>query len=139
MKNLEEENIGADWHLEDRDDSDLYFSPVKGNVIFSSAIDGWAFRYISNLGVWVDFLRNFLRTEQFAEIYASKIGVKVHALAKVLWGNYYFDPKTKRAIGPKGLKGRNLRPFFVQFILENIWAVYDAVFKFVNWFYYFAL
>ncbi|KAJ3218680.1 Cytoplasmic GTPase/eEF2-like protein (ribosomal biogenesis) [Dinochytrium kinnereticum] len=102
----------ADWVLEDRDDSHIYFSPEAGNVIFSSAIDGWAFRI-----------------DQFASIYAAKMKVKESVLRKVLWGDFYFDPKTKRAIGPQGLKGRNLKPFFVQFILENIWAVYEAVYN----------
>jgi ribosome assembly protein 1 len=34
-----------DWSsgLDDADDSDLYFSPDSGNVIFASAVDGWAF------------------------------------------------------------------------------------------------
>ncbi|KAJ3347471.1 Cytoplasmic GTPase/eEF2-like protein (ribosomal biogenesis) [Entophlyctis luteolus] len=101
-----------DWILEDRDDEHLYFSPEKGNVVFASAIDGWAFQI-----------------DHFAALYASKLGVKESALMKVLWGDYYFDPKTKRAVGPKGLKGRALKPFFVQFILENLWSVYDAVEK----------
>lgn len=37
-----------DWSagLEESDDSDLYFSPDRGNVVFASAIDGWGFRYI---------------------------------------------------------------------------------------------
>lgn len=36
-----------DWSagLEETDDSDLYFSPDRGNVVFASAIDGWGFRY----------------------------------------------------------------------------------------------
>lgn len=38
------ENKLYDWSIEDRDDSDIYFDPSRGNVIFSSAIDGWAFR-----------------------------------------------------------------------------------------------
>lgn len=35
-----------DWSdgLQDTDDSSLYFSPEHGNVIFSSALDGWGFR-----------------------------------------------------------------------------------------------
>lgn len=35
-----------DWSdgLEDTDDSLLYFSPDQGNVVFSSALDGWGFR-----------------------------------------------------------------------------------------------
>ncbi|KAJ3116862.1 Cytoplasmic GTPase/eEF2-like protein (ribosomal biogenesis) [Physocladia obscura] len=99
-----------EWILEDRDDEHLYFSPEKGNVVFASAIDGWAFRI-----------------DHFAALYTSKLGVKESSLKKVLWGDFYLDPKTKRAIGPKGLKGRLLKPFFVQFILDNLWAVYDAV------------
>jgi ribosome assembly protein 1 len=34
-----------DWSLEDRDDADIYFAPERGNVVFASAVDGWAFRY----------------------------------------------------------------------------------------------
>lgn len=33
-----------DWSMEERDDSDIYFDPARGNVVFASAIDGWAFR-----------------------------------------------------------------------------------------------
>src|ERR1700722_8043166 len=36
-------------------------------------------------------------------------------------------PNQKKVIGRKHLRGRELKPLFVQFILENIWAVYDAV------------
>jgi ribosome assembly protein 1 len=67
------------------------------------------------------------RIQQFAVIYAKKLGVKDGVLQKCLWGNYYFDPKTKRVIQQKHLKGRSLKPMFVQFVLDNIWAVYDSV------------
>lgn len=99
-----------DWNLEEQDDEDIYFSPEKGNVIFSSAIDGWAFR-----------LHNF------AGIYARKLGVKESAFLKCLWGDYYFDPKTKKVLLPKQVKNRSLKPMFVQFVLDNIWAVYESV------------
>lgn len=50
-KNTEEEeefdaNKVYDWSVEDRDDSDIYFDPARGNVIFASAVDGWAFRLV---------------------------------------------------------------------------------------------
>ena len=37
-----------DWSsgLEETDDSLLYFSPDLGNVVFTSAIDGWGFRLV---------------------------------------------------------------------------------------------
>lgn len=114
-KNTEEEeefdaNKVYDWSVEDRDDSDIYFDPARGNVIFASAVDGWAFR-----------------VQQFASLYAKKLGFKEEVLQKCLWGNYYFDPKAKRVILPKHLKGRNMKPMFVQFVLDNIWAVYGSV------------
>jgi ribosome assembly protein 1 len=34
-----------DWSspLDEVDDSDLYFTPDSGNVLFASAVDGWGF------------------------------------------------------------------------------------------------
>jgi ribosome assembly protein 1 len=110
-----------DWVLEEKDDSNLYFSPETGNVIFASAMDGWAFR-----------------VHEFSSIYSKKLGIKHSLLRKVLWGEYYLDPKSKRIVGPKGLKGRNLKPVFVQFVLENIWSIYSAVFE-TRYFEIFAL
>ncbi|KAG7088583.1 hypothetical protein E1B28_012560 [Marasmius oreades] len=96
--------------FQERDDEDIYFAPERGNVVFASAIDGWGFR----IG-------------KFAQLYAAKLGVKEGNLRRVLWGDFYLDPKTKRVISYKHLRGRALKPLFVQFVLENIWAVYDAV------------
>lgn len=38
-----------DWStgLQDADDSQLYFSPERGNVVFGSAVDGWGFGYVT--------------------------------------------------------------------------------------------
>ena len=95
--------------FEERDDEDLYFAPEKHNVIFSSATDGWAFT-----------------VRQFAHLYEKKLGLKSSVLEKVLWGDFYLEPKTKRVLGSKHLKGRALKPMFVQLVLDNIWAVYEA-------------
>lgn len=95
--------------FEERDDEDLYFDPVRNNVIFASAIDGWAFT-----------------VSQFAGIYEKKLGIKRSILKQVLWGEFYLDPKTKKVLGQKHLKGRNLKPIFVQLVLEPLWTVYEA-------------
>lgn len=95
--------------FEEKDDEDLYFAPENNNVIFSSAVDGWAFT-----------------VRQFASLYEKKLGIKRSILEKVLWGDYYLDPRTKRVLSSKHLKGRPLKPMFVQLVLENIWAVYEA-------------
>jgi ribosome assembly protein 1 len=94
----------------DKDDEHIYFAPERGNIVFASAIDGWGFR-----------------TSKFAQLYAAKLGMRETNLQRVVWGDYFFDPKTKKVIGLKHLRGRTLRPLFVQFVLDNIWAVYDAV------------
>lgn len=97
---------------EEKEDEDLYFAPERGNVIFASAIDGWGFR----LG-------------KFAQLYAAKLGIQEMKLRRVLWGDYYLDPKTKKVLGRnKALAtGRPLKPLFVQFVLDNIWKVYQTV------------
>ncbi|PNJ21368.1 LOW QUALITY PROTEIN: EFL1 isoform 2 [Pongo abelii] len=101
-----------DWStgLEDTDDSHLYFSPEQGNVVFTSAIDGWGF------GI-----------EPFARIYSQKIGIKKEVLMKTLWGDYYINMKAKKIM--KGDQAKGKKPLFVQLILENIWSLYDAVLK----------
>ncbi|XP_031524286.1 elongation factor-like GTPase 1 isoform X2 [Papio anubis] len=101
-----------DWStgLEDTDDSQLYFSPEQGNVVFTSAIDGWGF------GI-----------EHFARIYSQKIGIKKEVLMKTLWGDYCINMKAKKIM--KGDQAKGKKPLFVQLILENIWSLYDAVLK----------
>ena len=96
-------------HFEEKDDEGIYFAPEKNNVIFCSAIDGWAFT-----------------VRQFASLYEKKLSIKRGLLEKVLWGNFYLDPKTKKVLGPKHKKGRALKPVFVQLVLEPVWTVYQA-------------
>ena len=61
----------------------------------------------------------------FADIYAKRLGVRADVLRKTLWGDFYLNAKTKRIY--KGAQARGKKPLFVQFVLENLWAVYDAV------------
>ena len=69
--------------MEDDDPQDT-FVPESGNVLFASAVDGWAFGLAS-----------------FAAIYAQKLGASRPALQKTLWGDYYYNPKTRRVLGRK--------------------------------------
>ncbi|XP_012216132.1 elongation factor-like GTPase 1 [Linepithema humile] len=100
----------ADWQsvLEEIDDSNLYFSPEQGNVLFTSAIDGWGF------GI-----------KEFAKIYSNKLGFSEKVLRKTLWGDFYINNKTKRIM--KGAQEKAKKPLFVQLILENIWVLYETI------------
>ncbi|XP_046400557.1 elongation factor-like GTPase 1 isoform X2 [Ischnura elegans] len=99
-----------DWSsgLEDVDDSNLYFSPDQGNVIFASAVDGWGFE-----------------VKHFAKIFSKKMNMDESLLEKTLWGDYYFNSKTKQIT--KGAQLKAKKPLFVQLILESLWSLYDTV------------
>ena len=107
-ENVEEEFFDWTTGLEEADDSDLYFAPDRGNVIFASAIDGWAFGL-----------------SDFAKLFSKKLGFNERVLNKTLWGDYYINMKAKKIMRWAQSKGK--KPLFVQMILENIWAVYDCV------------
>ncbi|XP_056269613.1 elongation factor-like GTPase 1 isoform X2 [Pseudoliparis swirei] len=94
--------------LEEADDSQLYFSPDQGNVVFASATDGWGFSI-----------------QQFAQIYSQKMGIKTEVLLKTLWGDFYLNAKAKKIM--KGAQAKGKKPLFVQLVLDNIWSLYDAV------------
>eukprot|EP00798_Chlamydomonas_sp_ICE-L_P013599 gene13599-19472_t len=96
-------------HAADIEEEDVFQPNNLCNVAFGSAYDGWAFRL-----------------DQFADMYAEKLGCKPEALTRTLWGDFAFAPKDKRviAIGKKG--PTNLKPMFVQFALEPIWKAYSV-------------
>ena len=94
--------------LDEADDSDLYFAPEQGNVVFASAADGWGFSVVD-----------------FARMFASKLGVDQKALESSLWGDFYFNSKDKSIL--PGSQAKAKKPLFVQIVLENLWAVYEAV------------
>ncbi|KAK7194515.1 elongation factor 2-like protein [Novymonas esmeraldas] len=95
-----------DLDMERADPSDdVWFDPAKGNVLFCSCYDGWA--------VGIDF---------FAQLYKDK--VPLDNLAEALWGESYFDPKTKTVSSQPKRAGQ--LPLGVQLVLEPIWQLYDA-------------
>ncbi|KAF3991308.1 hypothetical protein FT663_02809 [Candidozyma haemuli var. vulneris] len=102
---------GAEGEYVERSDSDLYFSPESNNVIFASAVDGWAFSI-----------------NTFARIYSAKLGFSHAVLSKTLWGDFYLDMKNKKIIPGNKLKSSqaSLKPLFVSLVLEQIWNIYDA-------------
>ncbi|XP_033751103.1 elongation factor-like GTPase 1 isoform X2 [Pecten maximus] len=108
----EESKAGShDWTIQADDEEEernIFFSPTQGNVVFASAYDGWGFTI-----------------NHFADMFSKKLGIKKEVLQKTLWGDFYLNSKTKRIM--KGAQSKVKKPLFVQFILENIWAVYESV------------
>ncbi|KAL4448964.1 hypothetical protein ABPG77_007681 [Micractinium sp. CCAP 211/92] len=94
---------------QEEEEEEQAFSPERGNVAFGSAYDGWAFRI-----------------DQFAEMYAAKLGCKAAALQRTLWGDFAYQPKTKRIVRIRGELAGRAKPLFVQLALEPIWKAYSA-------------
>jgi elongation factor 2 len=85
----------------------IMVDPSIGNVGFGSGLHGWAFSL-----------------KQFAEMYADKFGVQVEKLMKNLWGDRFFNPKTKKWSSQQDAESKR---GFVQFVLEPIFKVFDCV------------
>ena len=100
--------IDLDQLIEERE-NEAYFNPTKGNVVFSSALDCWAFTLSS-----------------FSDILHKKIGFKKEVIEKLLWGDYYFNHKTKKVFTEK--IHENSKPMFVEFVLDNIYKLYNLIY-----------
>ncbi|XP_011809282.1 PREDICTED: elongation factor Tu GTP-binding domain-containing protein 1-like [Colobus angolensis palliatus] len=98
---------------------------IQGITMKSSAV---SLHYATDHG-GNRFLCGLMRVkiEHFARIYSQKIGIKKEVLMKTLWGDYYINMKAKKIM--KGDQAKGKKPLFVQFILENIWSLYDTVLK----------
>merc|ERR1712088_1257637 len=79
----------------------------NASVGFGSGLHGWAFTL-----------------KQFSEMYASKFGVDVDKLMKKLWGENFFNAKTKK--WAKSKADDNVRSFNM-YILDPIYKVFDAI------------
>jgi len=82
----------------------------NGSVGFGSGLHGWAFTL-----------------KQFAEMYASKFGVDIDKMMKKLWGENFFNAKTKK--WSKSKDADNKRSF-VMYVLDPIYMVFDAIMNF---------
>jgi len=96
---------GAD---EDAPMGDIQVHPSRGTVGFGSGLHSWAFSL-----------------KQFADMYASKFNTDTQKLMKRLWGDNFYHGKEKKwkKSAEKGAPKRA----FVQFILDPIYKVFDAI------------
>jgi len=92
---------------------DVQVYPEKGTVGFGSGLHRWGFTLT-----------------KFAEMYAAKFGVSKDRMIQKLWGDNYYDPKSKKwKKNGLGDDGTHLRRAFVQFILDPIYKLFDSIKK----------
>jgi elongation factor 2 len=82
----------------------------KGTVGFGSGLHGWAFTL-----------------KQFAEMYAAKFGIHTEKMMNRLWGNQFFNPKTKKW---RKTEAEGFQRGFNMFVLDPIYKVFDSVMNF---------
>merc|ERR1712133_313025 len=82
----------------------------NGSVGFGSGLHGWAFTL-----------------KQFAEMYAAKFGVDTDKMMKKLWGETFFNPKTKKWSKEKADDNKRS---FCMYVLDPIYMVFDAIMNF---------
>merc|ERR1719259_131761 len=82
----------------------------NGSVGFGSGLHGWAFTL-----------------KQFSEMYAKKFNVPVAKLMDKLWGESYFNPKTKKWAKTKDDDNKRA---FNMYILDPIYKVFDSIMNF---------
>lgn len=86
--------------------------PSEGTVAFGSGLHQWGFTL-----------------NKFAIMYAQKFGIKPKDMMRRLWGDFFLDgPNKKWKVGnPDKYLGEGLKRGFVQFCLEPIQQMFDAV------------
>ncbi|EXJ64027.1 elongation factor 2 [Cladophialophora yegresii CBS 114405] len=111
LRTIESVNVIISTYL-DKALGDVQVWPEKGTVAFGSGLHGWAFTI-----------------RQFAVRYAKKFGVDKNKMMERLWGDSYFNPKTKKWTKVGEHEGQRLERAFNQFILDPIFKIFDAFTK----------
>ncbi|XP_037088490.1 eukaryotic translation elongation factor 2-like [Pollicipes pollicipes] len=102
--------IIATYSDEDGPMGNIQVHPSRGSVGFGSGLHGWAYTL-----------------KQFAEMYADKFKIDPVKLMPKLWGDNFFNMKSKK--WQKSKEADNNRSFN-QFVLDPIYKVFDAVMNF---------
>jgi len=91
---------------------DIQVYPEKGTVAFGSGLHGWGFTL-----------------RQFSQRYSKKFGVDKEKMMQKLWGENFFNPKTKKWSKQPSSDGSTERAFCM-FVLDPIFKVFDAIMNF---------
>lgn len=112
-RTIESVNVVIATYL-DKSLGDVQVYPEKGTVAFGSGLHGWAFTL-----------------RQFANRYAKKFGVDKDKMMTRLWGENYFNPKTKKWSNKStDADGKTIERAFNLFVLDPIFRLFDAIMNF---------
>ncbi|KAK2964667.1 putative Elongation factor 2 [Blattamonas nauphoetae] len=90
---------------------EMEINPVQGNVVFGSGLHQFGFTL-----------------RRFAAFYSSKFGIPAEVLVKKLWGDNFFNPKTKKwQKTDTDEDGKKLKRGFVQYIMDPLYVIFGAI------------
>uniref|UniRef100_A0A0E0NG55 Elongation factor-like 1 n=1 Tax=Oryza rufipogon TaxID=4529 RepID=A0A0E0NG55_ORYRU len=96
------------------DEEEDAFQPQNGNVVFACAREGWGFRLVT-----------------LAKLLAPKLRADPAELLKGLWGQKYFDERSRTVVGKEAMAAAtanpNPKPMFVKYVLEPLWGQYHKM------------
>ncbi len=90
----------------------LHLSPELGNVFWGSALHSWGFSI-----------------HDFAKRLSPKFNMSEEVLMRKLWGDYFFDPETKKITREAYKDGKPLERTFCKFVLGPIFQLVDLIMK----------
>ena len=104
LRVIENANVIISTYQNQEAMGDLQVYPENGTVAFGSALHGWGFTLTT-----------------FARMYAQKFKSNKNKLIKKLWGDNYFNPKTKKWTNdPEQEEGDDLKRAFANFVLDPL-------------------
>uniref|UniRef100_A0A914MH88 Tr-type G domain-containing protein n=1 Tax=Meloidogyne incognita TaxID=6306 RepID=A0A914MH88_MELIC len=120
-----------DWKIFDQVEARMHFDPSKGNVLFASALYGYAFAIEDFAELWAKRLiaRQTWQSEEKnknkrmdvkTEITELRIQLAQHLFSR----DHYFSTKTSK-ICP-GAEQKDKKTMFDQFVLEPLWEVHKC-------------
>ena len=92
---------------------DVQIVPTEGTIAFGSGLQAWAFTLLD-----------------ISRLYAKKFGIPVDKMMKRLWGDHYFNHRTKKWTSKSDDgKGGQLERAFCMFALDPIYRLFDTIMK----------
>ncbi|KAL7074249.1 hypothetical protein ACQ4LE_006531 [Meloidogyne hapla] len=120
-----------DWKIFDQLEARMHFNPSKGNVLFASALYGYAFAIEDFAELWAkrlvarqtwqsDETNKNRRTDVKGEISELRTQLAQHLFSR----DHYFSTKTNKICSDAEQKDK--KTMFEQFVLEPLWEVHKC-------------